>query len=110
MNYCGHALYGNWGELLWQPDGLLPSRFVDWGEVQRSLPQADCDWLFILNCYYATEMIIKGQDWARRCEVVMACNALDDICAGVSQSYTSLLCSKLERDAKNGGVSCQNYI
>lgn len=102
INYCGHALSGNWGELYWQPNGTLPSQFLNWEEVQRSLPHANCDWLFILNCCHATGMIIKGQDWARRCEIIMA---RDDVCTGVNQFYTSLLCSEFILGAKHGGIS-----
>lgn len=47
-------------------------------------------------------MIIKGQDWARRCEIIMA---RDDVCTGFNQSCTSLLCSELILGAKHGGIS-----
>ena len=78
---------------------------MNWEEVQRSLPYADSDWLFNLNCCHATGMVIKGQGLARRCEIIVA---RDDVCTGVNQSYTSLLCSKLILGAKHGGISVLN--
>lgn len=43
----------------------LPSQFLNWEEVQCSLPHIGSDWLLILDCCHATEIIVKGQNWAR---------------------------------------------
>jgi hypothetical protein len=105
LYYCGHGLYKD-GKLLWQPK-KRSIRSVDWGSVQTLLPNAYCDWLFVLDCCYALRMIIDGQGWKRRCEILGSTMPQDEANADINRSFTTFLCAELSDWGALGGVTVQ---
>ncbi|KAJ6003553.1 hypothetical protein N7522_006245 [Penicillium canescens] len=103
--YCGHGLYEH-GKLLWQPK-KTSIRSANWKSVQQLLPEANCDWLFVFDCCYATRMIVDQQKWKRRCEILGSTNPLDEAPADISRSFTSFLCSELSHWGPVGGITVQ---
>lgn len=100
--YCGYGIWVYDGSFRWKPNANS-EHYVDWEACQTILPDNSCDWLFILDCCCTTRMILDGQNRERRCEVLGACNALDE--AFVDYPFTPSLCRKLVCGAEKGGIS-----